>query len=1065
MKIKKLQLLKKMNRFSLKQNEKKLILLIFIPSLFIASLFAQDNLPINVSGFITDQNGETMVGVNVVVNKTTNGTVSNIDGRFSLTVNANDTLSISFIGFETQLIPIKGRTLINIKLFENNTDLDEVVVVGYGEVKRANLLGSVSSIAATEIEDYVAPSLTQLLDSRLPGVHVSQRQPSGNPATATQIRIRAETSFGLSGQLLKDLSPLFIVDGFEITQENYDMLDPSEIESFSVLKDASAAVYGSKGANGVILVKTKRGKEGKLRISYSGSIGVGDATRHVELMSAYDHIRTINARYPDDTTRYVSPEEVEAMRDLDYNWLDDIWKKATWSRHTLNFSGGSNRVRYYAGGSFVYTDANFPQMGYGKYSLRFGLDANITDNLSVSATISMDDKDYIRPNGGGYGVQTSPRWKPAFINGLPVANGSSAPLYEVQLDNYTRTSSKGNSLNLNVSYDFAKIKGLKASASFSRRETHGYLKNYDIPYTIYEFGHPEGFLYILNDEVVREVTVKGDNRVFERYTTSQNYQLNLSLNYSKTFGKHKLGAFATYEQSEASGFQFQAVTEEVQTYGLELQDAFLTTDTHGTMSEGGDYGGVFRLNYSFSDKYLLESTLRYETTTKFSPGERKGLFPSVSVGWVASQEDFFKDNVSFINFMKIRFSMGLSGFASVAAYEYLRKYSVASDQYLLGSNSPVVGLSIGGKTDVISSGVSWEKSLMHNLGIDLKFLDNKLSFSMDGFYTYQYDILDQRTVEFAETAGLGDLPGENIGRLEAWGFDGNISYRGKINKDVFWKISTNFEFATNRIIEKPTQYPENDFRYPIGRSTYALDLEQGFIDHGIIRTQEQLDAINAEWNVKWGHDYIVEGRPIVLGTFFYEDIGREGNTAIGEPRTVFEPDGNINEYDKKYLERVNDKFSWKHLMPGNLSLSAGWKDLRVSTNWSMAYGFWNTAVDKSSRMTADYDDNVPSYWADFWTPENPNAKYPNPYKAKQNQWVSTFWMKDVYELRLKNLNVSYTIPTNISKKWGVNNLRIFISATNLWTPIETFKYKDDALSSYNGYPIQKTFNLGVNLKI
>ena len=177
-------------------------------------------------------------------------------------------------------------------------------------------------------------------------------------------------------------------------------------------------------------------------------------------------------------------------------------------------------------------------------------------------------------------------------------------------------------------------------------------------------------------------------------------------------------------------------------------------------------------------------------------------------------------------------------------------------------------------------------------------------------------------------AGLGQLPGENIGRLEAWGFDGNISYRGRINKDIYWNISTNFEFATNRIIDKPTQYPENDFRYPIGRSTYAIDLEHGFIDHGIIRTQEQLDAINAEWMEKWGHGYIIEGRPAGLGALHYEDIGRPGNSTEGEPRTVFEPDGNITEFDKKYLERVNDKFSWKHLVPRNLSLSAGYKNLK-----------------------------------------------------------------------------------------------------------------------------------------
>ena len=752
MKIKSYLVSRKKKILGLKQFVKSSYLIILFQMLSSSMLLSQTHETINLTGYITDQNDEPMVGVNVVILNTVSGTVTDIDGRYSLPVGSNDTIMTSFIGFDVQKIPVKGRKIINIKLYESVTDLNEVVVVGYGEVKRANLLGSVSSISATEIEDFVAPSLTQLLDSRLPGVHVTQRQPSGSPGAESQITIRAETSFGLSGEGLKDPSPLFIVDGFEVTKENYDMLDPSEIESFSVLKDASAAVYGSKGANGVILVKTKRGREGKMRINYSGSYGFSDATRHVEMMSAYDHARTIMARYPDDSTRYISPEELEAMKVLDYNWLDEIWKKSNVTRHTINLSGGSNKVRYYAGGSFIYTDANFPQMGYGKYSYRFGLDADISKGFKVSATISLDDKDYERPNGGGYGVQTSPRWKPAFIDGKPVGNGTSAPLYMLQLDNFTRTSSKGNSLNLSLSYDFQKIKGLKATASYSRRETHGYLKNYDVPYTVYEFGHPENFIYVLNNEIIKEKIVNVDNRIFERYSTAQNYQLNLSLRYNKTFKKHKVSSFFTYEQSESSGYEFQSVTEGVQTPGLALQDAFLTPDTHSTMSEGGDYGGVFRLNYSYDDKYLLESTFRYETTTKFSPGERKGLFPSVSVGWVASQEDFMKDKFSGINFMKIRFSMGLTGFASVSSYEYLRKYSVSSDQILYGDDVGAVGIGIGGKTDVISSGVSWEKSLMHNLGIDLKFLDNKLSVSMDGFYTYQYDILDKRTVEFAETS-------------------------------------------------------------------------------------------------------------------------------------------------------------------------------------------------------------------------------------------------------------------------------------------------------------------------
>jgi hypothetical protein len=483
------------------------------------------------------------------------------------------------------------------------------------------------------------------------------------------------------------------------------------------------------------------------------------------------------------------------------------------------------------------------------------------------------------------------------------------------------------------------------------------------------------------------------------------------------------------------------------------------------MNENGDMGAVVRLNYSYAGKYLLESTLRYETTTLFAHDERQGLFPSVSLGWIASEEDFFKEKIQVMDFFKIRYSAGLMGYSSVAPYEYNLKFALATDRYLFGDNTPVGGLSVGGKTDVVSSGVSWEKSFMQNLGIDMKFFNSKLSVSTDVFYTYQYDILDQRTVEFPETAGLGQMPAENIGRLKAWGYDMSVGYRGKIGKDLFWDVSGIFSFSTNRILERPTELNPNDFRYPIGQSTSAAGREEGFISNGIIRNQEQLNALNANWNQLWGHDYQIEGRPVGLGAFIFEDIGRPGNTGAGEPRTVFEPDGVINEYDKKYVERIGDEFTWKNLLPTNISLGGGWKDLKVSMLWSFSYGISNQAVDKLARTVPTKTENSPEFWSDFWTPETPNAKYPSPFYDSSNQWVSTFWMEDVYQLRLKTLNISYTIPNDLRKKWGIPDLRIFFVGTNLWSPITTFDYKEDAIARYNTYPLLKTFSFGLNLKI
>lgn len=1056
-----------------------IVLLVFVAQLLFASIVLAQGNQSSVSGNITDENDEPMIGVNIIIKNTLNGTVTDIDGNFTLKVNPSDTLQISFIGYQMELVPIKGRAEINVQMKSDATDLEEVVVIGYGEVKRANLLGAISSISADEIEDIPAVSMTNLLEGRMAGVSVSPAQPTGNPGASTRVKIRTETTFGNSGEGAKDPSPMYIVDGFEVSQEEFDILDPSEIESYSVLKDASASVYGSKGANGVILVKTKRGKEGKLRVSYSGSVGISDATTQTDMMSAYDHGRAINERYRDDTTSLIGSAELNDMKNQNFNWLNEAWQKSMVTRHTINISGGSKSVKYFAGGTYMHTEGNFSDMGVGKYSYRLGLDANITEQLKASATISVDNRDFKRPYISGVGSNTledlfeellqAPKWTPAYIDGYPVANNLSFnPLYLFETNSYKQSVDKGNTLNLRLSYDFEKIKGLAASVSYSRREGHGYAKDYLVPYTLYQFKPlGNGYKYILSNEIEEPVTIQNSNRISETYSFNQNYQFNASLNYARTFGKHDVSAFLTYEQSEGKSNDFRAIGENLETFGLENQNAFQTKTTSGANYESGDLGAVFRANYSYAGKYLVETAMRYETTTKFAPGQREGLFPSGSVGWVMSEEPFIKDNLPSVNFLKVRFSMGLTGYASVSPYEYELQYSLkqSGDRYLFGGDAPVGGIGIGGKTDVVSSGVSWEKSRMHNFGIDTKFFNNKLGVSLDAYYTYQFDILDKRTVEFPETAGLGQMPGENLGRLEAWGYDMSINYHGRITDDIYYDITGIFNYGTNRILERPTEYIPEDFRYPIGQSTSASGREEGFLSSGIIRTQDQLDALNAQWMELWDHGYQIEGRPVGLGALIFEDIGRPGNTGAGEPRTVFEPDGVINEFDKEYVEYVGDQFSWKHMLPTSISIGGGWKDLKIKTLWTMEYGIRNQAVDKLARTAPTTTDNSPAFWSDFWTPENPDAAYPSPYYSGSNQWVSTFWMKDVYQLRLRTLNISYNIPKEVSRKWGIPELRIYLVGTNLWSPIQTFDYKEDAISRYNTYPLLKTFSFGLSFKI
>ncbi len=1051
-----------------------LIIMVLISGMIPTEMMAQTPQKITVTGTVRDASGETVIGVNIRVKDTFEGTITDMDGKYSISTYPDAVLQFTFLGFKEVLLPVDGKTSIDVTLEEDVEGLEELVVVGYGEIKRANVLGSVVSLDAGELEDIPSTSLSNLFEGRMPGVAVSPAQPTGNPGAQTRIRIRGETTFGTAGGGAKEASPLYIVDGFQMTQDEFDVLDPSEIESFSVLKDASAAVYGSRGANGVILVKTKRGREGKLVVSYSGSVGLSDATQQTEMLSAYQQGKMINARYSDDpSVNLIGEEELEELKSLNYDWMDDLWQTALVSRHNINFNGGTERVRYNASATYNYNAGNFPEMDFGKYSYRFGIDANITDHLSATATLAFDSKDFKRPYISGAGINTmeglfqtvlqAPKWTPAYIDGNPVYLENGNPFALFESGSYRQNVDKGSTTQVRLSYKIPWVEGLETSVNYSRREGHSYYKQYQIPYQLYQYERAGVVTY--SDNLLQIRDIENNDRIAESYSYSQNYQLNVNLNYANTFGKHDVSAFATYEQIEGQGHGFGVVTENMLVPDLETQKGFdyQSAVADGSLNESGRIGAVGRVNYSYADKYLLESSVRYESDVRFSPSERDGVFPSVAVGWIMSEEEFWRENVSFIDFLKLRYSWGITGFASIGSYEYLLQYGI-SGNYLFGSGSASSGLDVSGKTDVVASGATWEKSRMQNAGIDMKLFNSKLSVALDVYHTFQYDILTQRTVTLPETSGIVAMPSENLGELKAWGYDMSIGYNGRAGRDFSYGVSGIFSFNTNRVLDRPTQYGSTDFRYPINQSTYYNNGEQGYVTKGIIRSQEQLDAINAEWNEKWGKDYTVFGTPATLGGLYFQDIARPGTG--DEPEIVYEADGVVDDYDITYIQDVNDKLIWKNLLPTNISMNAKWKDVSMSMLWGMAYGQYNDIVDKLARTVPDEDENSPAFWSDYWSEDNPDAAYPTPYgdNATYNQYASTFWMRDVKYLRLRNLNISYNLPASLVSRWSMSSVRVFFVGTNLWTPISTFDYKEDAIARYNTYPLQRTFSFGLNVK-
>lgn len=1053
-----------------------LILLLFfsaIPQL----LQAQDTVTTEVSGLVVDEEGESLVGVNVYPKSDmTRGVITDVNGRFAINVPSNEALVFSFIGFASQEIPVNGQRTINVSMVSDATLLDEVVLVGYGSARRANVVGAIASMNVEEIEHYPATNLTNLLEGQMAGVSVSPAQPTGRPGASTRIVIHGTNTFGTAGGAAKDVSPLYVVDGFVVEQEAFDMLDPSDIESFSVLKDASAAVYGARGANGVVLVQTRRGKEGRMRVNYSGSYGISDATQQTEMLSAYDQARMLNERYKNDAN-YIpfTANDLEQLRSVNHDWLDDAWQSSMISRHSVNISGGSDRVKYYGGGTYVYETGNFDNLDVTKFSYRLGIDAKLTSNLTASVSITIDNKDVMVPYTQSVGTNTmqnlfqpllqAPKWLPHHIDGLPVYPSEwqekDNPFAFFESNSYRFNQDKGNTLNTSLKYKFETIPGLEAGLTYSRRENNNYSKQYSIPYNLYEFEPVEGSSYLLSNEVSQVREIRNGNRIMESYDHAKNYQFNANLNYDRTFGLHNLKLFAIYEQSESESFSFDAMAEEQKLYGVETQLAFENerARSRGWMNEGGRQSGIGRFNYSYDNRYFLESTVRLEASTKFSPGERRGIFPSFGAGWVVSEEDFFLNNIFFMDYFKLRSSYGVTGVDYLGAYEYRLQYGI-SDSYMFG-DYPLGGISVN-NLGVVSSGVTWEKSRMFNAGLDMKFLGNRLSFAFDAFYKYNFDILTQRSIDMPTTSGITRMVSENLGRLEAWGYDMELGWRENITRDFSWFVKGIFNWNTNRVIEMPTEYGANDFRYPIGRSTYAMGAEQGYIAKGIIRSQEQIDAINAANREAFGYDYTIFSQPLQVGMLYFEDVGRPGNTNEGEARIVHEPDGRVTEDDISFIQSVNEDLHWKNFLPESVTLGAKYKNLSFSAQFTMRYGIANVIVDKLARTAPTMSENAPAFWRDFYTDENPNAEYPSPLFASQNTESSTFWLRDQYQLRLRNVNINYALPNQLVGRWGLSSARVFVSGTNLWTPISTFDYKEDAIARFNTYPLQRTVNFGVN---
>ena len=1083
---------------------------------FTLSAYAQNTR--TVTGTVMDDLGEPIIGAAVKVVDSPVGTVTDIDGKFSLSVKEGSKLTISFIGYISQTITNLNNP--KIVLMEDVAKLDEVVVVGYGTQKMKNVTGAIETLSTDEIKDLSVGSLGDALSGMMSGLHVSSG--GGRPGSTPSLQIR-QSSINTSVTPTStrggdaDPSPLYVIDDFISTEEAFNNLDVSEVESITVLKDASAAVYGARAAYGVILVKTKRGKVGTPSISYNGQFGFTDALKLPKMLSAYDYGRIYNAARAAGTstsdtesdnlrTQYFQTDELDTMRGLNYDLVDKEWSAAWTQRHSLNINGGTDKATYFAGASYFSQEGNMGRLDYDRWNFRAGVNANIGKWTKASFQISgdMGEQNNARNgiSGGGTdadfnSLMTHLPFVPDYIGGRPVVytgmQNVSSNLTAVQLYNFravqnspdnTENQTNNMSINGSLEHDFGWFKwtkGLKLKASYSRNIVNGKSNNIGTKINVYRLlnrGGSGGHLYTGDDIDLDEsnfgtFTLDNGNLLTRTMNKTDSYQMNLTLSYARQFGLHNVSGLFSIEKAES---EYEYVTGNITdpfsfTDGQSNSTATGATQTTTfSRTESGMLSYIGRLNYSYADKYLFEFLLRSDASTKFAPENYWGMFPSWSAGWVMSEESWFNKEKLGIDFLKIRGSFGILGRDNIQPWLWTQLYRRNADK------GPVFGTSSNTSSGAsfqmpqrgVNRDVHWDKTYKTNLGIDVRMLDNRFGITLDAYYDMGRELFTTFTGTsfYPTTVGTQATP-ENFGEVDTYGVELTLNWKDKIGKDFSYWVKLTTGYSDNKIKEAGFQAtPGFDDIVRGERSDRGV---WGYECLGMFRSYQEIEEYFATNNIT---SYLGNSKEnIHPGTLIYRDVRGQRN-ADG---SYGEKDGVIDENDYvKISHRANNPYGL------TMNFGASYKNFSFSAQFGAswgAYALMQTNLRQESYSNMEYK-NVSAIWKDMYIYEdvldasgnvtaamNRNAKYPNLKYSAINGQASTFWKVSAANIRLRNLTVAYSLPKEWMKPLGISSCRLNLTCQNLlsfYNPYDGGVW-DTWAGTYGNYPNLRKFTLGVNV--
>ncbi|SIR11163.1 TonB-dependent receptor [Maribacter ulvicola] len=1029
-----------------------------------------------ISGTVVDIDGTPLPGANILEKGTTNGTQADFDGNFSLAVsNEEAILTISYIGFAAKEVAIKNQKNLNVVLQESADGLDEVVVVGYGTEIKRNLTSAVASVSTEELQDIPATSLSNAIAGRLAGVSISSA--GGRPGTTAGISIRGATTGPLQGSS----APLYVIDNVIATKELFDLLGVNEVESVSVLKDAAAsAVYGARASNGVILVTTKRGQPGKPVLTFNTSIGTSKVSRDVQHTTAYEHSLLINqaVRAGSDPlipnsqhgTVPISDVELEYLKNNPFpNFLNDVEIDPLVKNYTANISGASDVVDYFIAGSYIDESGSLKKLNYNKSNLRANIGVKLSENLKISLTSSLatdNDYQYYWPFDSNNdnlfdGYRQAGRrgnWAPTYINGLPVANFNAFHIgdYMDQAGAGDRTR-KTNLLNYTVDIDYKVpfLKGLSAGITYNNRKNINTNTTFRKPHTSYFFAADPNNQFLLTDEITGTRTrLEGGsdgNSIYKDNNTVISYQLNARLNYDYTVGDHNIKAGFIYEQWEADSDFFWVRRRNLLT--TEIQQLFATSNDaedrngNGSEFEEGRLSYIGTLGYTFKNKYFINGSFRYDGSVRFEEENRYGFFPSVSTAWIVSEESFFNDNLDFIDFFKIRASLGLTGSDAVTStFSYLEGFQASgSTVFGNGNNLNTTIVSRG----IASTGLTWDKTKSFNIGADFEFLQNRLSTTVEVFKNKRSNLFGPRQSTVPVLIGTG-LPPENYGAVDVEGFEVLTNYKNKIG-NVSYNIGANIGYSKNRVTTFDESDALRDYERQLGTNTGRIF---GYRNIGMVRTQSQLDELIAT-------GYTFENQTPYIGSLIYEDI-RGNSTEDPQGNT---PDGVIDRNDRDVIGQYSSP-------PINYGITLGFTYKDFSFN-AFVQGFegHERVVPDNGRFYFDViSEGGWAHWNDAFDPvDNPDGKFPRFTRwgtnGNPNFQTSSFWLQKAGFARLKNLNISYNLPQTALQTVGVKQAKLYFNGTNLFFLYSTIKEYDPEISSGAGIPINKTYSLGLQITL